>query len=191
MASAMTAEIKQALAALDDATLTAEGFSKSVLKQLAAMTIPDSRVAALQHELATFTQHARSLRANDDFHSLRIRAHDLLKAAELLARPLPPVMPDAEIRRVWDQLQSVGWASATIELLPARMSAGERIQSFDYTKLTTDRQIINRQQLIDSSRPASWTRLDTWQAMHQRPEILSSREPVEATQARRGRYAGF
>jgi hypothetical protein len=182
MASAITVEIKAAIAALDDPVLTAEGFSKSVLKQVGALNVPESRYAALQHELATFTQHARTLRANDDAHGLRLRAHDLLKAAQLLSRPIPPVMPDAEIRRVFDQLQSVGWASATIELLPARMSAGERIQSFDYTKLTTDRQTINRQQLIDSSRPASWTRLDTWQAQHKRPEFLTtSSRPKHAT----------
>jgi hypothetical protein len=107
----------------------------------------------------------------------------LLKAAQALARPEPPVMPDAEIRRVWDQLQSVGWASATIELLPARMSEGERIERFDYTELKTNRQTINRQQLIDSSRPASWTRLDTWAAQHQRPEFLTS--------SSRPKHAGF
>jgi hypothetical protein len=105
---------------------------------------------------------------------LRVRAHDLLKTAQALARPEPPVMPDAEIRRVFDQLQSVGWASATIELLLARMAQGEKIVSFDYEKLTTDKQTINRQKLIDTSRPASWTRLDTWAAQHKRPEFLAT-----------------
>jgi hypothetical protein len=174
MANAITVEIKAAIAALDDPALSAEGFAKSVLKQIAAMTIPDSRVAALQAELATFTQHARSLRANNDFHGLRVRAHELLKAAQLLSRPIPPVTPEQEIRRVFDQLQSVGWASATIELLPTRMTQGEKIVAFDYTTLTTDKQKINRQELIDSSRPASWTRLDTWAAEHQRPDFLTT-----------------
>jgi hypothetical protein len=65
------------------------------------MTFPDSRHAAVQNELATFTQHARTLRANDNAHGLRVRVHELLNAAHLLARPLPPVLPDAEIRRVF------------------------------------------------------------------------------------------
>jgi hypothetical protein len=71
------------------------------------------------------------------------------------------------------------------------MAQGEKIVAFDYTTLTTDKQKINRQELIDSSRPASWSRVDTWQAMHQRPEFLTSRAPVEGAPARRSKYAGF
>ena len=172
--SPITADIKSALAALDDSALTAEGFAKAVLKQIATLAIPESRHAAMKAELGTFDKHARVLRANDDAHGLRVRAHELLKAARLLAQPLPPVTPEQEIRRVGDALQSVGWASPTIELLPARMAQGDKIIAFDYATLTTDKQKINRQQLIDSSRPASWSRLDTWAAQHQRPEFLAT-----------------
>jgi hypothetical protein len=186
-------EIKSISASLKDSSLSAEGYYEGILKQVAEMMkgVPQEREAAVRGELLSAGKLVRELRSKDDFAGLRRAANQLFKAVQALVRPVPPVMPEQEIRRVWDALQGCGWASATIELLPARMALGEKIVGFDHEKLTTDRQMIVRQQLIDSSRPGSWTRLDTWAAQHQRPEILGSRAPVETTQGRRSRYAGF
>jgi hypothetical protein len=57
--TSIASDIKSVIAALDDATLTAEGFVKRVLKEIAALTIPDSQVAAMKAELATFEKHAQ------------------------------------------------------------------------------------------------------------------------------------
>jgi hypothetical protein len=169
-------EIKTISASLKDSTLSAEGNYEGILKQIAEMMkgVPHEREAAMHCELLSADKLVRELRSKDDFPRLRQAANQLFKAIQALARPIPLVTPEQEIRRVWDQLQSVGWASPTIELLPARMAQCEKIVSFDYQKLTTDKQTIDRQKLIDTSRPGSWTRLDTWAAQHQRPEFLAT-----------------
>jgi len=186
-------EIKSISASLKDSSLSAEGYYEGILKQVAEMMkgVPQEREAAVRGELLSADKLVRELRSKDDFPGLRQAANQLFKAVQALARPIPLVTPEQEIRRVWDQLQGCGWASATIELLPTRIAQGEKIIGFDYTKLTTDKQTIDRQQLINSSRPGSWTRLDTWQAMHQRPEVLGSRAPVDAAPGRRSKYAGY
>jgi hypothetical protein len=172
------AEIEAVNKALDDPAFTAVAFARSITKQIADMQFAPERIATIRSQLQEFERQVRTF-GNDDAVALRQAALRLFSAARALAQPILPLQPAHIVRQIFEPLQQVGWASATLELLASDLKVGEKILSFDADGITTDLRRIDRLQLIDRMRPMSWTNIDSWRKEHVRSKALYSGARVE------------
>jgi hypothetical protein len=175
--SALTSEIEQVQAALDDPTFTATAFARSIMKQIGEMDFPSERSVAMRDELLQFAGQVR-VEGNSDATGLRQSALRLFRRSQELARPILPPSPADVVRASFVHLQEdCNWASPTIELLTREMKIGEKIIHCDADGVTTNERRIDRLELIDRCRPHAMTEnhLQSWRKMHTRSEMLVSR----------------
>jgi hypothetical protein len=145
--------------------------------KVAAMTFPPERILAMRSALVVFEKQVRT-QGNSDAVALRQAALKLFRTAQGLARPVSIPSPADQVRALFGDLQTAGWASATIELLVQDLKPGEQIKSLDAVCVTTNFRSIGKRELIDRYRPHAMTdnHLESWRRMHTRPDFIM-REP--------------
>jgi hypothetical protein len=180
--NALTSEIEQVLAALDDPTFTATAFARSVVKQIGDMDFPIERSVMIRCELEEFARQVRA-QGNSDATGLRQATLRLFSRAQELARPILTPTPSDVVHAYFAHLQEdCNWASPTIELLPRELKIGEKIIHCDADGVTTNERRIDRLELIDRYRPHAITEnhLQSWRKMHTRSETLQL-QPVRGS----------
>lgn len=179
--SPLAAEVDASLKVLDDLSLTAETYAKSVVKQVNELTFPSTdREAAARSELGKFAQRARDLRLNDDARGLRRAAAQLQRSAEALARPIPGPSP-AEVVRSYHLVQNHGWPPGTIEFLIDHLQPSDfPLGKADAKGIQTASRRITIDELVTYNRPRAMTDefYPRWKASVMRPALGSPR-PVD------------
>jgi|SRR5271169_1551393 len=159
----ISAAAQEAVAALDDKTLTAEARAKAIIEGVLKMTFPTPQASsAMADQLRAYAQTVCELRRNCDGRGLVQEALKLQRAAIELSRPLPTSAPhvpthaddftDDERRG----LAAGGWNGTERTLLGADlMAAHETLVSHDATGVeTSGGRRISRQQLRDRAAAA-------------------------------------
>jgi hypothetical protein len=107
---------------------------------------------------------------------------------ELLPKP-KPTTPDAEVERVKMGLLDLGYIDLERKSIRFLLRPGEIIKRFDAWSVTTDRRVINRENIRPVLRPVGWTREDTWLAQFppipKRPEELAASRALEQPDPRK------
>jgi hypothetical protein len=173
--SAFDDALKDIRAALTDEALTPEGRVRAMLDQIEQVTIPPEREQDFRSELKGLAAFVRGERLKIATQSVLCReAGESFRRMRDLARPIPPVRVADEIRRCFDRLQELGWASPTIDLLHSELNDGERIVGIDADSIATDRKRIDRKALIEKHRPHGMTpeHYPDWERQHRRSEAL-------------------
>jgi hypothetical protein len=96
---------------------------------------------------------------------------------KLLAKP-KPTTPGAEMERVKLGLANLGYNDIERDSIRFLLEPGEVIEHFDPWSISTNRRMITRESIRPLLRPASWTRIETWDS--QFPKIPERSEELAA-----------